>query len=106
MKSLYLPIFLAPRSLAMYYLSVPNMYNACFGIEVSCANIVVAVVRSFDIHLLNSIYLARTQKAVVEFFWIGGQKLQKDQEFDYENFPGFPNFNLVNWGHNILWSLN
>ncbi|XP_076905102.1 uncharacterized protein LOC143560762 [Bidens hawaiensis] len=48
-------------------------------------------------------YQARQQKAVVEFFWIGGQKLQDAMD---ENFPGFPNTDLVNWGHNILWSLN
>nr|GEX94596.1 hypothetical protein [Tanacetum cinerariifolium] len=63
-------------------------------------------VRSFDVNLLNPMYQARSLKAAVEFFWIGGQKLQKDQESDDENFPGFPNMDLVNWGHNILWSLN
>lgn len=85
---------------------VPNVSDACFGIAVSPANLVVAVVRSFDVNLLNPMYQARSLKAAVEFFWIGGQKLQKDQESDVENFPGFPNMDLVNWGHNILWSLN
>ncbi|KAI3806272.1 hypothetical protein L1987_22171 [Smallanthus sonchifolius] len=85
---------------------VPNVSDACFGIAVSPANLVVAVVRSFDVNLLNPMYQARSQKAVVEFFWIGGQNLQDEGEPDDKNFPGFPNMDLVNWGRNILWSLN
>nr|GEY31301.1 hypothetical protein [Tanacetum cinerariifolium] len=84
---------------------VPNVSDACFGIAVSPANLVVAVVRSFDVNLLNPMYQARSLKAAVEFFWIGGQKLQKDQQSDDKNFPGFPNMDLVDWGHNVLWSL-
>ncbi|GKB48250.1 hypothetical protein Tco_0899003, partial [Tanacetum coccineum] len=34
----------------------------------------------------------RSLKAAVEFFWIGGQKLQKDQESDDENFLALSNF--------------
>ncbi|KAM0054517.1 putative transcription factor WD40-like family [Helianthus debilis subsp. tardiflorus] len=85
---------------------VPNVSDACFGIAVSPANLVLAVVRSFDVNLLNPMYEQRSQKAVVEFFWIGGQKLQDDSESNDENFPGFPNTDLVNWGRNIIWSLN
>ncbi|KAK9066716.1 hypothetical protein SSX86_014039 [Deinandra increscens subsp. villosa] len=85
---------------------VPNASDACFGIAVSPASLVFAVVRSFDVNLLNPMYQARSQKAVVEFFWIGGQKLQDGGESDDEKFPGFPNMDLVNWGRNILWSLN
>ncbi|KVH92111.1 hypothetical protein Ccrd_005858 [Cynara cardunculus var. scolymus] len=77
------------------------------SIAVSPANLVVVAVRSFDTNLLNPMYQARSQKGAVEFFWIGGQKLgsllQNDPD---ENFPGFPNMDLVNWGRNILWSLN
>ncbi|XP_076942904.1 uncharacterized protein LOC143612937 [Bidens hawaiensis] len=82
---------------------VPNVSDACFGIAISPANLAIAVVRVFDANLLNPMYQARQQKAVVEFFWVGGQKLQDAVD---ENFPGFPNMDLVNWGHNILWSLN
>ncbi|KAL8197929.1 hypothetical protein R6Q57_030087 [Mikania cordata] len=85
---------------------VPNVSDACFGIAVSPASLAIAVVRSFDVNLLNQMYEARSLKAVVEFFWIGGQMLQDDNEHDDENFPGFPNRDLVNWGRNILWSLN
>ncbi|XP_023742787.1 uncharacterized protein LOC111890943 [Lactuca sativa] len=90
------------------FTDVPNVSDACFGIAVSPANLVVAVVRSFDVNLLNPMYEARSQKAAVEFFWIGGQNLGilKDEESDDENFPGFPNMDLVNFGQNILWSLN
>ncbi|XP_071697717.1 uncharacterized protein [Rutidosis leptorrhynchoides] len=85
---------------------VPNVSDACFGVAISPANLVVAVVRSFDVNLLNPMYQARSQKAAVEFFWIGGQDLQKHSKVNDENFPGYPNLDLVNWGHNILWSLS
>nr|XP_043622615.1 uncharacterized protein LOC122594210 [Erigeron canadensis]XP_043622616.1 uncharacterized protein LOC122594210 [Erigeron canadensis] len=85
---------------------VPNVFDACFGIAVSPANLVLAVVRSFDINLLNPMYEARSLKGAVEFFWIGGQKLKEDPESNKESLPGFPNMDLVNWGNNILWSLN
>ncbi|XP_024977475.1 uncharacterized protein LOC112515069 [Cynara cardunculus var. scolymus] len=88
-------------------IDVPNVSDGCSGIAVSPANLVVVAVRSFDTNLLNPMYQARSQKGAVEFFWIGGQKLgsllQNDPD---ENFPGFPNMDLVNWGRNILWSLN
>ncbi|KAL4562973.1 hypothetical protein LXL04_027004 [Taraxacum kok-saghyz] len=87
--------------------TVPNVTDACFGIAVSPANLVVAVVRSFDVNLLNPMYQARSQKAAVEFFWTGGQNLQtsNDPKLIDESFPGFPNPNLLNWAHNILSSL-
>ncbi|KAI3668899.1 hypothetical protein L6452_40116 [Arctium lappa] len=88
-------------------IDVPDVSDGCSGIAISPANLVVVVVRSFDANLLNPMYQVRSHKGAVEFFWIGGQKLesllQKDPD---ENFPGFPNMDLVNWGRNILWSLN
>lgn len=87
--------------------NVPNVFDSCFGLAVSPANMVVAVARSFDADLLNPMYQARSQKAAVEFFWIGGQKLEnisnRNSHIDVE---AFPDEELVHWGHNILWSLN
>ncbi|KAJ0958053.1 putative transcription factor WD40-like family [Helianthus annuus] len=77
---------------------VPSVSDACFGIAVSPANLVLAVVRRFDVNALNPMYQKSSLKAVVEFFWIGGQKLQDDGASDDES--------LVCWGRNILWSLN
>jgi hypothetical protein len=51
----------------------------------------------------------RAQKAVVEFFWIGGQ--QRDllsntsPLFDAVEFPAFPEKELAYWESNVLWSL-
>ncbi|KAK1440419.1 hypothetical protein QVD17_06246 [Tagetes erecta] len=88
------------------YTDVPTASDASFGIAISPANLAVAVVRNFDVNLLNPMYQARSQKAVAEFFWIGGQKLKDDGESVDENSLGFPNTDLVNWGQNILWTLN
>ncbi|KAM0052597.1 putative transcription factor WD40-like family [Helianthus debilis subsp. tardiflorus] len=77
---------------------VPSVSDACFGIAVSPANLVLAVVRRFDVNALNPMYQKSSLKAVVEFLWIGGQKLQDDGASDDES--------LVCWGRNILWSLN
>ncbi|XP_059628944.1 uncharacterized protein LOC132271549 isoform X2 [Cornus florida] len=89
---------------------VPNVFDSCFGVAVSPGNLVLAVARSFDADLLNPMYQARTQKAAVEFFWIGGQQLDaaynRDPEFDVEAFPGFLEKDLNCWECNILWSLN
>ncbi|CAK9141586.1 unnamed protein product [Ilex paraguariensis] len=89
---------------------VPNVFDSCFGLAVSPGNLVVAVARSFDADLLNPMYQARTQKAAIEFFWIGGQQLDnlsnRCLDFDAESLPGFPAMELVYWEHNILCSLN
>ncbi|KAK3042074.1 hypothetical protein RJ639_001776 [Escallonia herrerae] len=86
---------------------VPYAFDSCFGLAVSPGNMVVAVARSFDADLLNPMYQARTQKAAVEFFWIGGQALDnlsnRSPDFDVEAFPVEE---LVCWDYNILWSLN
>ncbi|KAK9293100.1 hypothetical protein L1049_021085 [Liquidambar formosana] len=88
---------------------LPNVFDSCFGVSVSSGNLVLAVARSFDVGLLNQMYQARTQKAAVEFFWIGGQELDisssRIPEFNIEAFPGFSEKELFNWESNILWSL-
>lgn len=52
--------------------------------------------------------MLRSQKAAVEFFWIGGQQLDILQDpylkFHVETTSGFPK-ELVCWESNILWSL-
>ncbi|GAB2228535.1 hypothetical protein Droror1_Dr00022655 [Drosera rotundifolia] len=66
-------------------------------------------VRAFDPHTLNPMYQARIMKAAVEFFWIGGQQLgltsNPQLKLDDNILSGFPE-DLVQWGSNILWSLN
>ncbi|XAR52153.1 hypothetical protein NMG60_11020076 [Bertholletia excelsa] len=89
---------------------VCNVFDSCFGLAASPGNLMVAVVRSFDVDFLNPMYQARAQKAAVEFFWIGGQQLDRlpneDSNFDVEKFSGFSEKELIYWTHNILWSLN
>lgn len=88
---------------------LPNVSDSCFGLAVSSGNLVLAVARSLDVAFLNPMYQARTQKAAVEFFWIGGQQLDISAEIypDYntEAFSGFPEEELFNWESNLLWSL-
>ncbi|KAL2542343.1 Transducin/WD40 repeat-like superfamily protein [Abeliophyllum distichum] len=89
---------------------VPNAFDSCFGLAVSPGNLVIAVVRRFDSDLLNPMYQERTQKAAVEFLWIGGQQFDISSnvcpDFDVEAFPGLPEKELIWWEKSILWSLN
>lgn len=88
---------------------VPTVFDSCFGLAKSPGNLAAAVARIFDADLLNPMYQSRSQKAAVEFLWIGGQQVNKLSneypDFDVEAFPGFSNKELVHWEHNILWSL-
>ncbi|XP_058206264.1 uncharacterized protein LOC131319859 isoform X2 [Rhododendron vialii] len=88
---------------------VPNVFDSCFGLATSPGNLVIAVARSFDADLLNPMYQARSQKAAIEFFWIGGQQWDvlsnRDPDFDVEAISGFPEKELVYWTHSILLSL-
>ncbi|GJM93426.1 hypothetical protein PR202_ga09981 [Eleusine coracana subsp. coracana] len=82
--------------------------DRCFGLTLAPGQQMIAVVRSLDSNLLNPMYEARTQKAVVEFTWIGGQFLgiPIDQSI-YAGSPESPILSSTNlwWGSNILWSL-
>ncbi|XP_047327633.1 uncharacterized protein LOC124931249 isoform X2 [Impatiens glandulifera] len=78
-------------------IDVPNVVDSCLGLAVSPGNLVLAVARSFDVETLNPMYELRTQKAIVEFFWIGGQ----EQGEPFADLTG-----RENWERNILWSLN
>ncbi|KAF3432745.1 hypothetical protein FNV43_RR23847 [Rhamnella rubrinervis] len=85
---------------------LPDAYISCFGLAVSPGNLVIAMVRNFDQDLLDPMYQQRTQKAAVEFFWIGAQQLHLLSNTS-PNFiiPGFSAKELVHWESNILWSL-
>ncbi|GMH29658.1 hypothetical protein Nepgr_031501 [Nepenthes gracilis] len=55
-------------------------------------------------------YQARSLRAAIEFFWIGGQQLNiplyVDLKLNNELLSGFSEEELLPWGINILWSLN
>lgn len=89
---------------------IPISSDSCFGVDASPGNLVIAVVRKFDVECLHPMYQARTMKAAVEFFWIGGQQsgleLNSNPEIGIENFPGFSENELVYWESNILRSLS
>ncbi|KAM1105416.1 hypothetical protein ACFX2B_002360 [Malus domestica] len=87
---------------------LPEEFVSCFGLAVSPGNLVIAWVRNTDVEQLNPMYEARTQKAIVEFFWTGGQQVDvlpnNSLHFDIEAIPGFSE-ELVYWESNFLWSL-
>ncbi|XP_073016991.1 uncharacterized protein [Primulina eburnea] len=89
---------------------VPYVYDSCFGLAVSHGSLAIAVARRFDSDLLNPMYQERTQKAAIEFLWIGGQQLDTSSnicfDIDFGSFPGFPEVELIWWEKNILWSLS
>ncbi|KAK9931724.1 hypothetical protein M0R45_018991 [Rubus argutus] len=67
------------------------------------------MVRNTDVDQLNPMYVARTQKAIVKLFWIGGQQVHvlSDNflDLDSEAIPGSCEIELVYWESNIVWSL-
>ncbi|XP_018506757.2 uncharacterized protein LOC103962612 [Pyrus x bretschneideri] len=87
---------------------LPEEFVSCFGLAVSPGNLVIAWVRNTDVEQLNPMYEARTQKAIVEFFWTGGQQVDvfsnNSVHFDTEAIPGFSE-ELVYWESNFQWSL-
>ncbi|XP_062119983.1 uncharacterized protein LOC133834398 [Humulus lupulus] len=83
-----------------------HTYASCFGVAVSPGNLVIAMVRNFDEDLLDPMYQKRTQKAAVEFFWIGAQEASVlSNNSSTFAIPGFPVKELSSWEVNILWSL-
>ncbi|XP_057786174.1 uncharacterized protein LOC131003653 [Salvia miltiorrhiza] len=84
--------------------------DSCFGLAISPGNLAVAVVRRYDVDLLDPMYEGRSHKASVEFLWVGGQQLDPSvitsSEMKKETFPGFPEKELIWWEKNILWCLN
>ncbi|XP_042484013.1 uncharacterized protein LOC122064363 isoform X2 [Macadamia integrifolia] len=91
-------------------LDLPYVSDSCFGLAISPGNLVAAVVRGFDADFLDPMYQARVQKAVVEFFWIGGQQVEVPSDtyppvFENETSAGFSKTELACWESNLLWSL-
>lgn len=87
---------------------LPDVYFSCLGVAFSPGNLVVAMVRSFNVDLLDQMYQARSQKAAVEFFWTGAQKLNVLSNNSLEisiEASGFSEKELVYWESNFLWSL-
>nr|CAD1833693.1 unnamed protein product [Ananas comosus var. bracteatus] len=81
--------------------------DQCFGLALAPGELMVAVVRSLETNLLNQMYQARTQRAVVEFFWTGGQLLEPlEKNVSCGSKPSeLSKRELQCWECNILWSL-
>ncbi|EMS67554.1 hypothetical protein TRIUR3_30622 [Triticum urartu] len=83
--------------------------HQCFGLTLAPGEVMIAVVRSLDPNMLDQMYQARTQKAVVEFIWIGGQflgiPLNKDIYISNKQSAKSSETNFLWWGSNVLWSL-
>ncbi|XP_073016590.1 uncharacterized protein [Primulina eburnea] len=72
-------------------LDVPYVYDSCFGLAVSHGSLAIAVAQRFDSDLLNLMYKGRTQKAAIEFLWIGGQQLDTSSNICFDiDFGSFP----------------
>ncbi|XP_011649660.1 uncharacterized protein LOC101210970 isoform X2 [Cucumis sativus] len=90
-------------------IDLPDTFRSCFGIAMSPGNLVGAVVRNFDLDSLDKMYQARTQKAAVQFFWIGGEEIEVMPNSSYfytENVSNMSKKEFVRWESSILWSLN
>ncbi|CAL4947921.1 unnamed protein product [Urochloa decumbens] len=81
--------------------------NRCFGLTLAPGEQMIAVVRGLDLNLLDQMYQARTQKAAVEFIWVGGQfvGIPLDRNIDVCNPQSAILSNFLWWGSNILRSL-
>ncbi|XP_044354555.1 uncharacterized protein [Triticum aestivum] len=79
--------------------------DQCFGLPIAPGQLMVAVVRTLDPNLLDQMYQARTQKAVVEFIWIGGQFLGLPLDKGIYICSPQSGTNFLWWGSNIVWSL-
>ncbi|CDY61852.1 BnaAnng17840D [Brassica napus] len=87
---------------------LPDDFLSCLGVALSPGNLAVALVRSFNIELLNPMYEARSQKAAVEFIWNGAQQCGESEycsETITEAILGFSKNEYAYWESNLLWSL-
>ncbi|KAG6598500.1 hypothetical protein SDJN03_08278, partial [Cucurbita argyrosperma subsp. sororia] len=90
-------------------IDLPDSFRSCFGLAVSPGNLVAAVVRNFDLESLDRMYQARSQKAAIQFFWIGEeiQVVPDGSSYFYtETITDISKKELVQWESNMLWSLN
>ncbi|XP_010503597.1 PREDICTED: uncharacterized protein LOC104780763 isoform X2 [Camelina sativa] len=86
----------------------PDDFLSCLGVALSPGNLAVALVRSFNVELLNPMYQARSQKAAVEFLWNGAQQSGESEdssEMVTEAILGFSKNEFAYWETNFLWSL-
>nr|KYP34426.1 hypothetical protein KK1_044616 [Cajanus cajan] len=87
-----------------------DAFDSCFGVAVSPGNLVIATVHCFDVEKLHRMYEGRILKAAVEYFWIGGLKVDVQLKSPFscyiEENSSFMEKELTCWGTNILWSLN
>ncbi|CAN0903102.1 Katanin p80 WD40 repeat-containing subunit B1 [Linum grandiflorum] len=93
-----------------FLLQIPDALLSCLGVASSPGNLMVAMQGTLLNIISESSFLRLTaQKAVVEFFWIGGQPSEStpsnSTEFHQETFPEFPPNELASWEFNTLWSL-
>uniref|UniRef100_A0ACD6A937 Uncharacterized protein n=1 Tax=Avena sativa TaxID=4498 RepID=A0ACD6A937_AVESA len=83
--------------------------DRCFGLTLAPGELMIAMVRGLDPNMLDPMYQARTQKAVVEFIWIGGQflgiPLDKNIHISSQQSVMLSETNFLWWGSNIFWSL-
>uniref|UniRef100_J3L397 Transcription factor IIIC 90kDa subunit N-terminal domain-containing protein n=1 Tax=Oryza brachyantha TaxID=4533 RepID=J3L397_ORYBR len=89
-------------------IDLTEVSDRCYGLALAPGELMLAVVRSLDPNLLNQMYQARTQKAVVEFIWIGGQFLgiPPDNSVIHSlQSAALSETNFLWWGSNIFWSL-
>ncbi|XP_013608973.1 PREDICTED: uncharacterized protein LOC106315713 [Brassica oleracea var. oleracea] len=87
---------------------LPDDFLSCLGVALSPGNLAVALVRSFNIELLNPMYEARSQKAAVEFTWNGAQQSGESEDCSEtitEAILGFSKNEYAYWESNLLWSL-
>ncbi|KAF0916780.1 hypothetical protein E2562_011614 [Oryza meyeriana var. granulata] len=89
-------------------IDLTEVSDGCYGLALAPGELMIAVVRSLDPNLLNQMYQARTQKAVVEFIWIGGQFIGiplDNSVISSLQSAAISETNFSWWGTNILWSL-
>ncbi|XP_056856802.1 uncharacterized protein LOC108820147 isoform X1 [Raphanus sativus] len=87
---------------------LPDDFLSCLGVALSPGNLAVALVRSFNVGLLNPMYEARSQKAAVEFIWNGAQQSGESEDSSEtvtEAILGFSKNEYAHWESNLLSSL-
>ncbi|XP_010525571.1 PREDICTED: uncharacterized protein LOC104803340 [Tarenaya hassleriana] len=87
---------------------ISDEFLSCLGIALSPGNLAVALVRTFNIGLLDQMYQARSQKAVVEFLWNGAQLSGESEDSSgamAEAHVDLSKNELACWECNFLWSL-
>ncbi|XP_057536577.1 uncharacterized protein LOC130814504 isoform X2 [Amaranthus tricolor] len=103
-------VFVPPNNLGTRSFSdLPSVSDSCYGVAISPGNLALAVARRFDAGQLDHMYQKRTQRAAIEFFWIGGQQVEfpsyMNLQPEVEGCSGFSDEELRYWGSKLLWSI-